>query len=67
MDSLLCEDEAWTRQTGITAQECCNFWSFRWIVVKVLKKFSKAVFLGGLMESFLVVEEVWSRHTWITV
>jgi hypothetical protein len=25
MDSLLCEDEAWTRQTGITAQECCNF------------------------------------------
>jgi hypothetical protein len=35
MESLLVEDEVLSRQAGITAEKGPNFWSDRWIALKV--------------------------------
>jgi len=43
-----------------------KFWSDRWIALKVLQLFPKAVFFVVPMESLLVEEEVLSRQTGIT-
>jgi len=37
MESLLVEEEVLSRQTGITAENGHNFWSYRWIALKVLQ------------------------------
>jgi hypothetical protein len=66
MESLLVEDEVLSCQTGITAEKGLNFWSDRWIVLKVLEKLPEPVFLEVPMESLLVEDEVLSRQTGIT-
>jgi len=66
MESLLVEKEVLSLRTGITAEKGHNFWSDRWIVLKVLQYFPEAVFLVLPMESLLVEEEVLSRQTGIT-
>jgi hypothetical protein len=37
MKSLLCETKVRSRQTRVTAQKGSNFWSYRWIMLKVLQ------------------------------
>jgi hypothetical protein len=66
MESLLVEEEVLSLQTGITAEKGHNFWSDRWIAIKVLQYFPELVFLEVPMESLLVEEEVLSRQTGIT-
>jgi hypothetical protein len=66
MESLLVEEEVLSRQTGITAEKGHNFWSDRWIAIKVLQYFPELVFLEVPMESLLVEEEVLSLQTGIT-
>jgi len=39
MESLLDEEEVLPRQTEITAEKGYNFWSDRWIALKVLHEF----------------------------
>jgi len=63
MDSLLGGGEAWTCQIGITAQKGRNFQFDLWIALKVVEEFLNVVFVGGPIESLLVLEQVWSRHT----
>jgi len=66
MESLLGKAEVLSSQTGIIAEKGYNFWSDRWIALKVLHYFPVAVFLEVTMESLLVEEEVLSRQTGIT-
>ena len=66
MESLLGEEEVLLRQTGRTTEKGHNFWSDRWISLKVLQSFSEPVFLLIPMESLLVEEKVLSRRTGIT-
>jgi len=66
MESLLDEYEVLSLQTGITVEKGHNFWSDRWIAMKVLQYFPEAVFLVLPMESLLFEEEVLSRKTGIT-
>jgi hypothetical protein len=66
MESLLGEEEVLSRQTAITGEKGHNFWSDRWIALKVLQVFPEAVFLLVRLESLLVEEEVLSRQTGIT-
>jgi hypothetical protein len=58
MESLLGEDDVLSRQTGRTAEKDHNFWSNRWIAIKVLQVFPEAVLLEVPLESLLVEEEV---------
>jgi hypothetical protein len=58
MESLLGEDDVMSRQTGRTAEKDQNFWSDRWIAIKVLQVFPEAVLLEVPLESLLVEEEV---------
>ena len=66
MESLLVEEEVLSRQTGITAEKGHNFWSDRWIALKVLQYFPEAVFHVVPKESQLVEEDVLSLQTGIT-
>jgi hypothetical protein len=36
MESLLVEEEVWSRETEIKAEKGYKFWPERWIVLKVL-------------------------------
>jgi hypothetical protein len=58
IESLLGEDDVLSRQTGRTAEKDHNFWSDRWIAIKVLQVFPEAVLLEVPLESLLVEEEV---------
>ena len=58
MESLLGEEDVLSRQTGRTAEKDHNFWSDRWIAIKVLQVFPEAVFLLVPLESLVVEEEV---------
>jgi hypothetical protein len=42
LESLLGEEEVWTRQIRITSKKGHNFWSDRWIVLKVLQEFRRS-------------------------
>jgi len=66
MESLLDELEVLLLQTGIIVEKGHNFWSDRWIAMKVLQEFLKAVFIVLPVESLHVEEEVLSRKTGIT-
>jgi hypothetical protein len=65
MESLLVEKDVLSCQTGITPVKRYNFRSYRWILLKFLHEFPKAVFLVVCFESLLVEEAVWARHTGI--
>jgi hypothetical protein len=66
MESLLVEEVVLSSQTGIKSIKGHNFWSDRWIALKVLQKFSEAVFLVLPMEYLLIEEEALWRQTGIT-
>jgi len=63
MESLLCEEEVLSPQTGITTDKGHNFWYDYWIVLKVLQLFPEPIFREVAMESLLVEEEVLSHQT----
>jgi len=66
MESLLDEYEVLSLQTGITVEKGHNFWSDRWIAMKVLQSFPEAVFIVLPMESLIVEEEALRSQTRIT-
>jgi hypothetical protein len=47
-------------RTWVSAQKGNNFWPDRWIVLKLLKGFPEASFIGVAMEWLLRDEDVWS-------
>jgi hypothetical protein len=48
------------RQPWVSAQKGHNFWSDRWITLKLLQGFPESVFVGYAMESMFSDEDVWS-------
>jgi hypothetical protein len=58
MESLLTEEEVYSRLTRITSQNGYNFWFDRWIALTCLKEFPVFIFLGVATESLLTEEEV---------
>jgi hypothetical protein len=66
MESLIGEEEVWSRQVRVTTQKDHNFWSDRWIVLKYLQEFRESDFLEEAIESLISEEEVWLCQTGIT-
>jgi hypothetical protein len=58
MESILGDREVSSGQTRVTTKKNHNFLSDRWIALKFLQEFPKAVFLGVAMESILSDREV---------
>jgi hypothetical protein len=61
VESILGEAEVWSLQARVTVRKGHNFWSYRWISMKLLQEFSNAIFFGDDLESPLCEATVWSR------
>ena len=67
MESLFGEAEVSSLQTRVPDRKCHNFWSYRWITLRIIDEFQDAVFLGEDVELLLVEEEVSTRQTRVPV
>jgi hypothetical protein len=61
VESILGEEEVWSRQARVTVLRGDYFLSDRRIVIKILLEFLKAFLHIVDVESILSEEEVWSR------
>ena len=59
VETILGEDEVWSRQARVTVRKWHNFWSDRWTAIKILPEFLEALFHIVDVESILGEEEVW--------
>jgi len=59
-ESILSDDELWSRLARVTVRNGHNFQSDRWIAIKLLLQFLDALFHGVDEESILGDDEVWS-------
>jgi len=66
VESILDEEEVWSRQARITGRRGHNFWTDRWIAIKILHEFPEALFHIVDVESILGEEEVWLRQARVT-
>jgi len=66
VETILGEEEVWSRQARVTVRKGHNFWSRRWIEIKILPEFPLAFFHIVDVESILGEEEVWSRQGRVT-
>jgi hypothetical protein len=67
VESILGEEEVWSRQARVTGRTGHNFWSDRWIAIKILHEFPDALFHIVDVESILGEENVWSCQGRVTV
>jgi hypothetical protein len=67
VESILGEEEIWSRQARVTIRTGHNFLSDRWIAIKILHDFPNAVFHIVDVKSILGEEEVWSCQARVTV
>jgi hypothetical protein len=67
VESRLGEGEVWLRQARVTVQTGHNFWSHRWIAIKILKEYPKALFHIVDTKSILGEEEFGSRQARVTI
>jgi hypothetical protein len=67
VESLLVDEEVWSRQARVKVRTGHNFWSDRWITIKILPEFPDARFHIVDVESVLLDEEVWSRQARVMV
>jgi hypothetical protein len=67
VETILGEEELWSRQASVTGRTSHNFWSGSWVAIKILHEFSNALFQIVDVESILGEEEVWSRKATVTV
>jgi hypothetical protein len=61
-ESILVDDDVWSRHARVTVRNGHNFLSDRWIAVKLLLEFLDALLHGVAEESILGYDEVWSRQ-----
>jgi len=61
-ESILGDDEVWSRHAGVTVRNGHNFLCNQWIAVKLLLEFPDALFHRVDEEWILGDDEVWSRH-----
>jgi hypothetical protein len=66
VETILGEEEIWSRQARLTVRKGHNFWSRRWIAIKILPEFPEACFEIVDVESILGEEEVRSRQGRVT-
>jgi len=62
-ESILGDDEVWSRLALVTVRKGHNFRSHRWIAIKLLLEFPDALFHGVDEESILGDDEVWLSDT----
>jgi len=67
VESILGEEEVWSRQTRFTVRKGHNFGSDRWISIKLLQEFLEDNFLGFDLESLLSEATVLPRQTIVMV
>ena len=67
VETILGEEEIWSRQARVTVRKGYNFWSDRWIAIKILPEFPLAFFHIVDVESILGEEKVWSRQARVMV
>jgi hypothetical protein len=67
VESILGEEEVWSRQARVTGRIDHNFWSDCWIAIKILHEFQNALFQIVDVELILVEEDLWSRQARVTV
>jgi hypothetical protein len=67
VESILGEEEVWSREARVTGRTGHNFRSDRWIAIKLLHEFLNSLFQIVDVESILGEEEVWSRQARATV
>jgi hypothetical protein len=67
VESILGEEEVWSRQARLTGRTGHNFWSDHWIAIKILNEFSDALFHIVDVETIVGEEEIWSRQARVTV
>jgi len=67
VESLLVDEEVWSRQARVTVRKGHNFWLDCWIAIKILPEFPDARFHIVDVESVLLDEEVWSRQARVMV
>jgi hypothetical protein len=57
VESLLGEAEVSSIQTRVPVRKGHNFWSDRWITLKIIEEFPEVIFLGVDVESLVVEVE----------
>jgi len=67
VELLLGDAELSSLETTVTVRKGHNFWSDRWISLKILQEYPDAVFLGVDVESLLGDAEVSSLETGVPV
>jgi hypothetical protein len=67
VESILGEEEVWSRQARVTVRRGHNVWTDRWIVIKILEVFLYTFFHIVDVETILDEEEIWSRQARVTV
>jgi hypothetical protein len=67
VESILVDEEVWSREARVTVRKGHNIWSNRWIAIKILPEFPEALFYLVDVESILGEEEVTSRQARVTV
>jgi hypothetical protein len=61
-ESILGDDEVWSRHARVTVRKGHNFLSERWIAIKILLEFPYAIVHRVDEESILGDDEVWWRQ-----
>jgi len=67
VESILGEEEVWSRQARVMVRRCHYVWTDRWIVIKILRLFLDTLFHIVDVETILGEEEIWSRQARVTV
>jgi hypothetical protein len=67
VESILGEEEVWSRQARVTVRRGHNVWTDRWIVIKILQVFLYTLFHIVDVETILGEEEIWSSRARVTV
>jgi len=67
VESILGEEEVWSRQARVTVRRGHNVGTDRWIVIKILQMFPDTLFHIVDVEKILGEEEIWSRQARVTV
>ena len=62
VESILGEEDVWSRQARVTVRKGQNFGSDRWITIKLFLECPDALLHGVDEESILGDDEVWSRE-----
>jgi hypothetical protein len=67
VESILGDEEVWSRQARVTVRRGHNVWTDRWIVIKILQVFLYILFHIVDVETILGEEEIWSSRARVTV